>query len=224
MKYSALSLPRHAVTGNRSWKPVWRYPASKPAYDTVIVGGGGHGLTAAHNLAKLHGITDVAVAAKGLLGSGNVGRNTTISRSNDLLPGNMPFCEHSLNLWEGLEQDINDNAMRLAGVDAEFLDAAAVHAMAPTLNMDGVRFPMKGGLLWRRDGDDRGGRADVDPARGGGLPDNLPPLLRSGARRGADRRWARAWPCHASARSRRFAGSRRTVTQPPATGKTRLCQ
>lgn len=178
MKYSALSLLRHAATGNRSWKPVWRYPEPKPAYDTVIVGGGGHGLATAHYLAKLHGITDVAVVEKGHLGSGNVGRNTTIIRSNYLLPGNTPFYEHSLKLWEGLEQDINynamvsqrgvlnlchsdsqrdayarrGNAMRLAGVDAELLDAAAVRAMVPTLNMDSVRFPVKGGLLQRRGG------------------------------------------------------------------------
>ena len=42
---------------------------------------------------------------------GNVGRNTTIIRSNYLLPGNMPFYEWSMKLWEGLEQDLNYNAM-----------------------------------------------------------------------------------------------------------------
>ncbi len=41
-------------------------------------------------LAKEHGITNVAVLEKGYLGSGNVGRNTTIVRSNYLLPGNIP--------------------------------------------------------------------------------------------------------------------------------------
>ena len=56
----------------------------------VIVGGGGHGLATAYYLAKEHGITNVAVLEKGYLGSGNVGRNTTIVRSNYLLPGNIP--------------------------------------------------------------------------------------------------------------------------------------
>jgi len=178
MKYSALALLRHAFTGNRAWTPVWRHPEPKAAYDTVIVGGGGHGLATAHYLAKLHGITDCAVVEKGYLGSGNVGRNTTIIRSNYLLPGNTPFYEHSLKLWEGLEQDINynamvsqrgvlnlchsdaqrdafarrGNAMRLAGVDAELLDAGQVRAFVPSLNLDSVRYPVKGGLLQRRGG------------------------------------------------------------------------
>jgi methylglutamate dehydrogenase subunit A len=51
------------------------------------------------------------VLEKGWLGSGNIGRNTTIIRSNYLLPGNGPFYEWSMKLWEGLEQDFNFNAM-----------------------------------------------------------------------------------------------------------------
>ena len=77
----------------------------------VIVGGGGHGLATAYYLAKEFGITKVAVLEKSYIGSGNAGRNTTIIRSNYLLPGNNPFYELSLKLWEGLEQDFNFNAM-----------------------------------------------------------------------------------------------------------------
>ena len=77
----------------------------------MIVGGGGHGLATAYYLAKEHGITNVAVLEKGYIGSGNAGRNTTIIRSNYLLPGNEPFYEWSMKLWEGLEQDFNYNAM-----------------------------------------------------------------------------------------------------------------
>ena len=47
----------------------------------IIVGGGGHGLATAYYLAKVHGITNVAVVEKGWLGGGNTGRNTTIIRS-----------------------------------------------------------------------------------------------------------------------------------------------
>lgn len=178
MRYSALALIRGALTGQRSWTPAWRDAEPKPAYDTLIVGGGGHGLATAYYLAKEHGITDVAVLEKSWIGSGNVGRNTTIIRSNYLLPANTHFYEKSLQLWEGLEQDINfnamvsqrgvlnlchsdgqrdafarrGNAMRLAGVDAELLDADAVRAMVPGIDLDNARFPVKGGLLQRRGG------------------------------------------------------------------------
>src|SRR3546814_12311278 len=42
-RYSAFSLLANAFTGNRRWERVWRSPAPTPAYDAVIVGGGGHG-------------------------------------------------------------------------------------------------------------------------------------------------------------------------------------
>jgi methylglutamate dehydrogenase subunit A len=178
MTYSAFALLRNAFSGNRHWKPVWREPEPKAFYDTIVVGGGGHGLATAYYLAKDHGITDVAVVEKGYLGSGNVGRNTTIIRSNYLLPDNTRFYERSLQLWEGLEQDINynamvsqrgvlnlahsdgqrdayarrGNAMRIAGVDAELLGRDEIRRMVPLLDMDNARFPVKAGLLQRRGG------------------------------------------------------------------------
>ncbi|MFL5125530.1 MAG: sarcosine oxidase subunit beta family protein [Microvirga sp.] len=178
MRYSAFAIVREALRGNRHWAPVWRDPAPKPSYDVVIIGGGGHGLATAYYLAKEHGIANVAVLEKGYLGSGNVGRNTTIVRSNYLLPANVPFYEWSMKLWEGLEQDINynamvsqrgvlnlyhsdaqrdafarrGNAMRLHGVDAALLDRGEVRAMAPFLDFDNGRFPIRGGLLQRRGG------------------------------------------------------------------------
>lgn len=178
MRYSALSLLTQALRGHRGWTPVWRDPAPQADYDIVIIGGGGHGLATAHYLASRHGITRVAVLEKGYLGSGNVGRNTTIIRSNYLLPGNTPFYELSMQLWEGLEQDLNynamvsqrgvlnlyhsdaqrdayarrGNAMRLAGVDAELLDREQVRAMVPFFDYDNARFPIQGGLLQRRGG------------------------------------------------------------------------
>ena len=42
--YSIFSLARHALRGHQRWTEAWRSPAPKPAYDVVIVGGGGHGL------------------------------------------------------------------------------------------------------------------------------------------------------------------------------------
>ncbi len=178
MRYSIFSLLGQALRGHKDWTPAWREPEPKPEYDIVIVGGGGHGLATAYYLAKEHGLKNIAVVEKGYIGSGNVGRNTTIIRSNYLLPGNTPFYEHSLKLWEGLEQDFNynamvsqrgvlnlchsdsqrdayarrGNAMRLAGVDAELLSRAEVQALCPQLDFDNARFPIKGGLLQKRGG------------------------------------------------------------------------
>lgn len=178
MKYSFASLALEALRGQRGWKPAWRDPEPRPEYDVLIIGGGGHGLSTAYYLAREHGITNVAVLEKGYIGSGNAGRNTTIIRSNYLLPGNIPFYEWSLKLWEGLEQDLNynamvsqrgvlnlfnsdsdrdaaarrGNAMRLHGVDAELLDVNGVRAMTPYLDFENARFPIKGGLLQRRGG------------------------------------------------------------------------
>ncbi len=178
-EYSALSLLRNALGGNRDWTPAWRKPDPKPAYDVIIVGGGGHGLATAYYLAKEHGITNVAVLEKGYLGSGNVGRNTTIVRSNYLLAESIRFYEHSLKLWENLSHDLNynvmfsqrgmlnlahtpgqaddfirrGNAMRHEGVDAEWLTPAEIARRVPGLAIGGsARFPVFGGLMQPRGG------------------------------------------------------------------------
>ena len=178
MRYSALQILKQGLTGNKGWKPVWREPEPKPEYDIVIVGGGGHGLATAYYLAQEFQQANIAVVEKGWLGSGNIGRNTTIVRSNYLLPGNLPFYEFSLKLWEGLERELNynvmmsqrgvlnlyhsnpqrdvyarrGNAMRLEGVDAELLDVEQVRKLYPNLNYANARFPIRGGLLQRRGG------------------------------------------------------------------------
>ncbi|HEX8417302.1 MAG TPA: FAD-dependent oxidoreductase, partial [Methylobacterium sp.] len=82
MQFSLTTLLAQAFGGNRGWTPHWRDAAPKAEYDVVIAGGGGHGLATAYYLAKEHGLTNVAVLERSHIGSGNVGRNTTIVRSN----------------------------------------------------------------------------------------------------------------------------------------------
>jgi sarcosine oxidase subunit beta len=82
MRFNFWNLARQALAGHAGWPAQWREPEPKAAYDTIIVGAGGHGLATAYYLAKEFGIRDVAVLEKGWLGGGNTGRNTTIIRSN----------------------------------------------------------------------------------------------------------------------------------------------
>ncbi len=178
MHYSGFKVFLQGLTGNTGWKKAWREPDPKPEYDIVIIGGGGHGLSTAYYLAKEFGLTNVAVLEKGWLGSGNIGRNTTIIRSNYMLPGNQHFYEMSMKLWENLEQDTNynsmvsqrsilnlfhsdaqrdafvrrGNAMFLSGADAELADEAQLRRELPFLDFDNARFPIKGGLYQRRGG------------------------------------------------------------------------
>jgi sarcosine oxidase subunit beta len=157
----------------------WRAAEPKASYDVVIVGGGGHGLATAFYLAENHGIRDVAVIEKGWLGGGNMARNTTVIRSNYLWDESAAIYEHSLKLWEGLEEtldfdiqfsqrgvlnlahDLGDvrtsmrrlHANRLNGVDAEWLDPSQIKEFCPIVNVSpDARYPVLGGTLQRRGG------------------------------------------------------------------------
>lgn len=178
MRYSVFRVIFEALNGHKGWRPAWRKPAPQGRYDFVIIGGGGHGLATAHYLAKVYSQSRIAVLEKGWIGGGNVGRNTTIIRSNYLLDGNESFYEFSMKLWEELEADLNynamvsqrgvlnlfhsdsqrdaarrrSNAMRLNGVDAKLLDTEGVRKLYPFLNFDNARFPIRGGLLQPRGG------------------------------------------------------------------------
>ncbi|MFQ6553176.1 sarcosine oxidase subunit beta family protein [Aestuariibius insulae] len=178
MRYSGWRVIREGLRGQRGWGPVWRNPEPKDAYNTVIIGGGGHGLSTAYYLAREYGLTNIAVLEKGYLGGGNVGRNTTIVRANYFLPGNSEFYSHSLKLWEGLEGELDynvmhsqrglinlfhsdgqrdafarrGNAMINQGDDAVLLDREGVREMLPYLDFEQGRFPIYGGLYHSRGG------------------------------------------------------------------------
>ena len=178
-RYSAFAVARHALQPDLPWPRAWTSAEPKKSYDAVIVGGGGHGLATAYYLAKNHGLTNVAVLERSWIGSGNVGRNTTIIRSNYQIDGNTQFFEHSLKLWEGLSHDLNfncmvshrgqivlavslvqldtlarkGNIMRLNGIDAELLDRGEVMKLLPYLDYSNdARWKIYGALLQRRAG------------------------------------------------------------------------
>ena len=134
-------------------------------------------MATAYYLAKECGITNVAVVEKGWLGGGNTGRNTTIIRSNYLYDESAGIYEHAMKLWESLSATLNynvmfsqrgllhlahnvhdlqeiarrGNAIRLNGIDSEFLRPAQVKEMVPFINLD-CRYPVMGALLQRRGG------------------------------------------------------------------------
>lgn len=196
-RYSAFSLLRGALNGQKHWQPAWRDPEPKASYDIIIIGGGGHGLATAYYLAKVHGLKNIAVLEKGWIGGGNTGRNTTIVRSNYRLKPLHDLFEFGLKMWEHLSDELNYNvmfsprgamflghsdadmtklaergdAMRCDGIDADLMTRNEVAKLEPLLDMSrSARFPIEGGLIQRRGGTARHDAVAWGYARGA---DNL---------------------------------------------------
>jgi sarcosine oxidase subunit beta len=116
---------------------------------------------------------------KGWLGGGNTGRNTTIIRSNYLWDESAALYEKSLQLFETLSQELNynimfsqrgvlnlahnlhdvregmrrTNALRLNGIDSEWMTPEEIKDFCPIVNTSkDVRYPIMGGTLQRRGG------------------------------------------------------------------------
>ena len=178
-RYSALSLLAGALSGGASWRPAWRSPEPKKAYDVVIIGGGGHGLASAYYLAKQHGVRNVAGLEKGWIGGGNSGRNTTIVRSDYYYPQSAAFFDHSVNLYGRLSRELNFNimfsprgmltlahsrgeidfqrrlvnAMALNGVDTRLVSREETLRLCPLINVGPTaRLPVLGGMFQGRAG------------------------------------------------------------------------
>lgn len=176
-RYSFLNLIWQGLTGNRRWAPAWRTAVPKAGYDVVVIGGGGHGLATAYYLARNHGVRNVAVLERGWIGGGNSGRNTQVTRSNYFYSQSSSFYDHSLQLYEGLGAELNFNVMlsqrgllqlahseheleiirrwcnaiRMNGIDSDWLTPAQIKRLVPIINLD-CRFPILGGFIQRRGG------------------------------------------------------------------------
>ena len=178
-RFNAWNVFKNGLTNQKGWDRQWKDPEPKKEYDIIIIGGGLHGLATAYYLAKNHNLNNIAVLEKGWLGGGNAGRNTTIIRSNYMLPGNREFYEHSLKLWENLSHELNynvmfsqrahitlfhstsardviarrSNTMLLHGSDAEFWSLKKLKTNIPHLNYGpNARFPIMGAAVQKRGG------------------------------------------------------------------------
>ena len=180
-RFNAWNVFKNGLIGQTGWDRQWRDPEPKKEYDVIIIGAGLHGLASAYYLAKNHNITNVAVLEKGWLGGGNAGRNTTIIRSNYMMPGNHQFYEYSLKLWENLSHELNYNVMfsqrahislfhspaardaaarrynimSLNGTEAELWNLDQLKKNIPHLNYKDARFPIIGAAVQRRAGNAR---------------------------------------------------------------------
>ena len=121
----------------------------------------------------------MAVLERSWLAGGNMARNTTLIRSNYLWDESSAIYEHSLKLWEGLEddlgypilfsqrgvlnlahslQDVRDSVRRveankLNGIDAEWLTPDEVSKVCPIVNTSqDIRYPVLGATYQPRAG------------------------------------------------------------------------
>ncbi len=175
--YSTLNLVRNAMSGNQNWSVLWRNPELRKHYDVVIIGAGGHGLSTAYFLATKYGMKNIAVLDKGHIGGGNSGRNTQVTRSNYFWPQSAAFFDHSLKLYETLNEALNfnimlsqrgmlvlahsphefesmrrwANAIQINGIDSEIVAPADIKKIEPLIDLE-CRYPVIGGFMQRRAG------------------------------------------------------------------------
>ncbi len=153
-------------------EPMWGSRELRDRYDVIIIGGGGHGLAIAYELAK-RGIADVAVIEREYLGYGASGRNTAILRSNYRTEQGVRFYDEALKIYEQLAVELDYNLLfsqhghltfahtesAIAGlrvraeanvmnkVDSRVIDRDEIRRLVPALDLsDRPRYPILAAL------------------------------------------------------------------------------
>lgn len=174
-----LALLKYGLSNDYPTKSHFSKPGPlKDHYDVVIIGAGGHGAAIAYYLARYHGITNIALLDKGYLGGGNTARNTAVIRSNYLTQEGVNFYRESVQLFQGLSNELGYNIMmedrgqltlahsdaairnfrwraevnQRLGVRSELVDRQTIGELVPNLRLaDDARHPILAGL-WHADG------------------------------------------------------------------------
>lgn len=145
----------------------------------LIIGDGPLALGLAYYLDQQHEESGITVLCPQVLGTSVENRQLAIARSNYQARANTPFYEWSLKLWEGLSEELNynvlftrqgllellgnselvaeashrGNAMRLHGIDAEYLLHADLRKRLPMVDFSpAAQIHIQGGLLQPRAG------------------------------------------------------------------------
>lgn len=135
-RFSILTLAQDALAGKDEWPAFWQNRQPSAEYEVVVVGAGGHGLATAYHLARTHGIHDVAVIDKGMVGASCAPGSGLIS-TFDPQGEFAPLLSQSFTRYAELSRALNFNVMlRRSGVVRLALDEMEMTRLRRAASID----------------------------------------------------------------------------------------